>query len=152
MSATQKFSTGKLHCKIDEAVFSRALFLCRLFTGSALLYVAMGSLLYWREFLVNTALWGFPSAVSVSFGLSGTQLLLGLLLMLGWHARIAACLAFPISLLCAAVFFLGQFNNIAVAWCLLLGACLSVIALLGPGTISLDYKRSQQAANRFLRG
>ena len=44
-----------LHCNIDEKAFSKAMFLCRFFTGLAMVYFALGSLFYWREFLVNTA-------------------------------------------------------------------------------------------------
>ena len=141
-----------LHCKINEKAFSCALFLCRLFTASALIYLALGSILYWREFLVNTAMLGFPHAVAVSFSLSGIELLIGLFLLLGWRTRLCAFIAWIIGLICAVVFFLGQLNNIFVAWCLLLCAQLSVLVCLGAGAISLDYKRSQRAVQKILRG
>ena len=141
-----------LHCNINEKAFSYALFICRLFTSSALIYLALGSLLYWREFLVNTAALGVPYAVPVSLTLSGVQFFIGLFLLLGWHTRFFAWVAWLLGLGCAVVFFMGQFNKVFVVLCLLLCAALSVLALLGSGAISLDYKRSQRAAQKFLRG
>lgn len=142
----------KLHCKINEKAFSNALFLCRLFTGGALIYLALGSLLYWREFMVNTAALGFPFAVPLSFGLAGAELFIGLFLLLGWYSRFFALVALPVTLICAAVFFAGQYNNVFVALCVLLCAPLSTLLLLGSGAISLDYKRSQRQAQEFFRG
>ena len=141
-----------LHCNINEKAFSCALFLCRLFTAAALIYMALGSLLYWREFLVNTATLGLPHAVTVSFLLMGMELLIGLFLLLGWYTRWCALIAWLLSLICAVIFFLGQLNNIFVALCLLLCAPISVLVLLGAGAISLDYKRSQRAVQKILRG
>ena len=141
-----------MHCNINEKAFSWALFICRFFTATALIYLALGCLLYWREFLVNTAALGIPYAVPVSLGLSIIELLIGLFLLLGWHTRIAALIAWPLSLVCVVVFFMGQFNNVFVALCLLLCAPLGVLILLGSGAISLDYRRSQRAIQKFLRG
>ena len=67
-----------LHCNIDEKAFSKAMFLCRFFTGLAMVYLALGSLLYWREFLVNTAALGFPFAVPLAFFMAAAELFLGL--------------------------------------------------------------------------
>jgi len=39
-----------------------------------------------------------------------------------------------------------------VAMCFLQVAALSPLCLLGPGAISLDFKRSQKKARRFFRG
>ncbi len=128
------------------------MFLCRFFTGAAMAYLAAGSLLYWREFLVNTASFGLPLAVPSAFALAGAELFLGLFLMLGLFTRLCALAALPLCAVCAVVFFAGGYNNVFVALCLLQCAPLSVLLLLGPGAVSLDYKRSQRAAGRFLRG
>ena len=141
-----------LHCKIDEKAFSRALFMCRFFTGIALIYMALGSLLYWREFLVNTAALSIPFSVWASFGLAGLELFAGLFLLLGYYTRLCAGIALPICLVCACIFFAGNYNHVFVAWCLLLCAPLGVLMWLGSGIFSLDFKRSQRAACQFLRG
>ncbi len=142
----------KLHCKIDENAFSKAMFICRFFTGTALLYLALGSMFYWREFLVNTASFGLPFSVPLAFGLAAAELFVGLFLVLGWRTRLSALAALPLAFICAIIFFAGEYNKIFVALCLLLCAPLGVLLLLGPGVISLDYKRSQRAARRFFRG
>ncbi len=142
----------QLHCNIDEGAFSKAMFLCRLFTGLAMVYLALGSLLYWREFLVNTAALGIPFSVPVAFCVAAAELFLGLFLLLGWRTRAGALAALPLTLFCAIIFFAGGYNRVFVALCLLQLAPLSVLLLLGPGVISLDYKRSQRAARRFFRG
>ena len=141
-----------LHCKIDEKAFSKAMFLCRFFTGLSMRYFALGSLFYWREFLVNTAALGFAFSVPVSFFLAGAELFLGLFLLLGRHTRLSALAALPLTLICAIIFFAGGYNKAFVALCLLCFAPLCTLMLLGPGLISLDFKRSQRAARRFFRG
>ena len=152
MSNTQPDLNLNLHCNINEKAFSRALFMCRLFTGGALVYLALGSLLYWREFLVNTASFGVPHAVSVAFSLVAAELFIGLFLILGWFTRFWAALGFILVFICTIVFFAGNFNAVFVALCLLLCAPLSVLLWLGAGAISLDYKRSQRQLLKFLRG
>lgn len=144
--------TPQLRCKIDEGSFSKALFVCRFFTGLALMYMALGSLLYWREFLINTATLGFPFAVWMSFGLAGAEFVIGLLLLLGWHTRGCAGVALPLAVVCAIIFFAGDYNAVFAAWCLLACAPLGVLMFLGPGIFSLDFKRSQRAASQFMRG
>ncbi len=145
-------SSFALHCNVDEKSFSKAMFLCRFFTGISMIYFALGSLLYWREFLVNTAALGFPFSVPVAFALTGAELFLGLFLLLGWHTRFSALVALPLTLICAIIFFAGDYNKAFVVLCLLLCAPLGTLLWLGPGLISLDYKRSQRAARRFFRG
>lgn len=141
-----------LHCNIDEKAFSKALFLCRFFTGAAMVYLALGSLFYWREFLVNTAALGFPFSVPAAFFFAAAELFLGLFLLLGWRTRLSALAALPLTLICAIIFFAGGYNKVFVALCLWQFAPLCTLLLLGPGVISLDYKRSQRAARRFFRG
>lgn len=141
-----------LHCNIDEKAFSKAMFLCRFFTGAAMVYLALGSLFYWREFLVNTAALGFAFSVPLAFFFAAAELFLGLFLLLGWRTRLSALAALPLALICAIIFFAGGYNKVFVALCLLQFAPLSVLLLLGPGVISLDYKRTQRAARRFFRG
>jgi len=141
-----------LHCKINEKSFSWALFICRLLTGSALIYLASGSLLYWREFVVNVAALGLPYAMQVGFGFAAAELFVGLFILLGWYTHGASALGLLVSIACAIIFFVGQYNPIFVALCLLLGASLSVLIWLGPGAISLDYKRSQRKLREFFRG
>ena len=63
-----------------------------------------------------------------------------------------ALAALPLTLICAIIFFAGGYNKAFVALCLLCFAPLCTLMLLGPGLISLDFKRSQRAARRFFRG
>ena len=142
----------KLHCNISDKAFSWALFLGRFLAGVAMVYLAAGSLLYWREFLVNTASFGWFKAVPVSFGLAGTELFVGLFLLLGWFTRFWAGVGLVVSLMWAIVFFAGDYNPVFVALCLLLGSSLGMLWCLGAGTISLDYKRSQRQFMQFFRG
>ena len=142
----------KLHCNIDEKAFSKAMFCCRLFVGFAMIYLALGSLFYWREFLVNANSLGFPFVVPLSFILALAELFLGLLLLLGWHTRLNAFLSLLIGMGCTVVFFAGGYNKVFVAMCLLQLSALCPLCLLGPGAISLDFKRSQRRARRFFRG
>ena len=142
----------KLHCNIDEKAFSKAMFCCRLFVGLAMIYLSLGSLLYWREFLVNANALGFPFVVPLSFTLAVAELFLGLLLLLGWHTRVCALLALLLNMICMIVFFAGGYNKVFVAMCLLQISALCPLCLLGSGAISLDFKRSQRRARRFFRG
>ena len=75
------------HCQIDEDTFSLAIFLTRLISGVVLLYVAAGSLLYYRDFLYNAAALGWPMPVAVGITISVSLLFLGFLLILGWFTR-----------------------------------------------------------------
>ena len=126
--------------------------MCRLLTGGCLVYLALGSLLYWREFMVNVAAFNIPSAAVVALGLATAELFIGLFLLLGWYTRIWAAIGLILSLVCTIIFFAGQYNAVFVAMCLLLCASLSVLLWLGAGSISLDYKRSQRKLLKFLRG
>ncbi len=146
-------SSEKLHCNINENAFSGALFVCRLLTGLTLVYLALGSLLYWREFLVNTSSLGLSYTVPLAFSLAGLELLIGLVLMLGWQTRVSAVLALLLGIICAIIFFAGHYNAVFVALCMLLCAPLTVLVWLGPGAISLDYKHQQNKIRRlFTRG
>ena len=141
-----------LHCKIDEDVFSWVVFAIRMLIGIALLYIAVGSLLHSREFLYNAAALGFPMPITVGLIILGGQVILALLLVLGWFTRLVSGL----SVLCAAVagiiFFAADVNKIYVALILLLITALLTPALLGPGKLSLDYKHAVRRANKNFRG
>ena len=152
MAAKKEITSSKWHCNIDEHAFSKAMFLCRFFVGIALIYLALGSLLYWREFLVNAVWVNLPWAVWTTFLLAGAELFLGLFLLLGWYTRICAGAALIVALLCAVIFFAGAYNHVFVAVCLLLCAPLSVLMWLGPGAFSLDLKRRQRAIRKLFRG
>lgn len=137
--------------QVNSIIFSRVLFACRFFTGAALVYLALGSLLYWREFMVNAASFGPAFSVPLAFLLTAAELFVGLFLLLGWHTRLNAGAALLLGFVCAIIFFAGQYNHVFVALCLLLCAPLSVLAWLGPGAISLDAKRSQRAVRRLFQ-
>lgn len=139
------------HCQIDEDMFSLTIFLTRLVTGAVLLYIAAGSLLYYRDFLYNAAALGWPMPVEVGITISVSLLFLGLLLILGWFTRLAAGLSILVTAAAGALFFAGNFNKIYVALLALLMAALLPAALLGPGKISLDYNHAFRCAKKEFR-
>ncbi len=141
-----------LHCNIDEDVFSLTVFLTRLLAGLALLYVTVGSLLFYREFLYNATAIGLPLPVPAGLTVLILELFLALLLILGWFTRPAALLAFLCTAAMGVVFFAADLNKIYVALLVLLAASLLPAAMLGPGKISLDYKHAVRRAQRSRRG
>lgn len=141
-----------LHCNIDENMFSLAVFLTRLLTGLALLYVTAGCLLFYREFLYNAAAIGLPVPVALGIGVLVAELFLALLLILGWFTRAAAALSVLCTLGAGVIFFAADVNKIYVALAVLLITALLPAALLGPGKISLDYKHAVRRAQKEFRG
>lgn len=141
-----------LHCNIDEKMFSLTLFLTRLLTGLTLLYITVGCLLFYREFLYNATAMGLPLPVPAGLTIVIAELFLSLLLMLGWFTRPAAGLSLFATAGLAAVFFASDFNKLYVALLVLLAAALLPSALLGPGKISLDYSHAVRRANKKFRG
>ena len=76
-------SKPEVHCKLDENVFSVTVFLTRLLSGFVLLYISVGCLLYYREFLYNAAALGISMPVPVGLGIVVAELFVALLLLLG---------------------------------------------------------------------
>ncbi len=141
-----------LHCKINEELFSWVIFVIRLLVAGVLTYIAVGSLLYYRDFLYNAAALGYPMPVVVGLCLLAGQLLLALLLVLGWCTRLVAGLCVLCSAAAGIAFFAGDINKIYVALLVLLITALLAPALLGPGKISLDYKQALRRATKEFRG
>jgi len=133
-------------------MFSLAVFLTRLLTGLALLYVTAGCLLFYREFLYNAAAIGLPVPVALGIGVLVAELFLALLLILGWFTRAAAALSVLCTLGAGVIFFAADVNKIYVALAVLLITALLPAALLGPGKISLDYKHAVRRAQKEFRG
>ncbi len=142
----------ELHCKIDEQRFSLALFLGRLLTGLTLLYVTAGCLLFYREFVYNMTALRVPFSVTAGFVLVVAEIFCALFLILGWYTRFAAAAGFVCSTACAWVFFAGDLNKIFVALCVLLATPLLMVAMLGPGRISLDFRHAQRRMKKLGRG
>lgn len=142
----------ELHCKIDEQQFSLAMFLSRLLTGLCLLYVTAGCLLFYRDFLYNLTALRVPFSVPAGFVLVTLELFCALFLILGWYTRLAAAAGFVCSCACAVVFFAGDLNKIFVAFCILLATPLLMVAMLGPGRISLDFRHAQRRSKKIGRG
>lgn len=144
--------TLDLHCKIDEDVFSWTMFLTRLLIGGILLYVAAGGLLYYREFLYNAAALGWPLPVQVGISLLLVQVLLALMLMLGWFTRLVSGFCVLCMGAVGFIFFATDLNRIFLALMGLLITALLPSVLLGPGKISLDYKQASRHASQVIRG
>lgn len=141
-----------LRCNIDEDVFSLTVFITRLLTGGVLLYVSVGCLLFYREFLYNATAIGLPLPVPAGLTVAVAELFLGLLLILGWFTRPVAALAFIITAVLGVIFFAADINKLYVALLVLLAAALLPAAMLGPGKISLDYKHALRRAQKTYRG
>lgn len=141
-----------LHCNIDEDVFSLTIFLTRLLTGLVLLYVTIGSLLFYREFLYNATAIGLPLPVPIGLTVLVAELFLALFLILGWFTRPAAWLSVLCTAVMGVIFFASDFNKLYVALLVLLLTALLPAALLGPGKISLDYKHAVRRAQKSRRG
>ncbi len=135
-----------LHCNIDENLFSLTIFLTRLLSGLTLLYVAIGGLLFYREFLYNAAAIGLPLPVPLGVSVLVAELFLALMLILGWFTRLSAAASVLCTAAAGVIFFAADVNKIYVALILLLIASLLPAALLGPGKISLDYKHAARRA------
>ena len=140
----------QVHCNIDEKMFSYTIFLTRLFTGGVLLYVSVGCLLYYREFLTNAISIGLP--VPLGMGIAVCELFLGLLLLLGWFTRWAAGISIVCTGMLGFVFFASNFNKVYIGLLILLIAALLPAALLGPGRISLDFAHARRRVEKEFRG
>ena len=143
-------TTPQVHCNISEEAFSWTVFLTRLLAGIVILYVNVGCLLYYRDFLANAAAWGIASSVAIGFVVA--ELFLALLLILGWCTRWAAGLAILSTALVGVMFFASNFNKVYVALLMLLIAALLPACLLGPGRISVDFTRARRRVEKEFRG
>ncbi len=143
-------TTPQVHCNIDEKVFSWTLFLTRLLTGIVILYVSIGCLLFYRDFLVNAAAWGVPPSAAIGFVVA--ELFLALLLILGWCTRWAAGLAVLTTAIVGVMFFASNFNKVYVALLMLLIAALLPAFLLGSGRISVDFTRARRRVEKEFNG
>lgn len=141
-----------MHCNIDENLFSLTIFLTRLLSGLTLLYIAVGGLLFYREFLYNAAALGFPFPVAVGVSVLVAQLFLALLLILGWFTRFSAGASVLGTLALGVIFFAADINKIYVALVLLLITALFPALILGPGKISLDFKHAVRRTQKMFRG
>lgn len=141
-----------VHCNINEKAFSITVFLTRLVTGLVLLYISIGCLLYYREFLYNAAAIGLPMPVGLGIALLIVEMFMALFLLLGWFTRWAAGGALLSTAFVGFVFFASDFNKLYVALIMLLMAALLPAALLGPGRISLDFTHARRRAEKQFRG
>ena len=142
----------EVHCKLNEKMFSITVFLSRLLTGLMLIYICIGCLLYYREFLWNAAALGIAMPVQVGIGIVIAELFVALFLLLGWFTRWAAGVALFNTALLAGVFFAADFNKLYVALLVLLIAALLPAVLLGPGRFSLDFIHARRRAEKQFRG
>ena len=142
--------TPQVHCNIDEKMFSYTVFLTRLLAGGTMLYVSVGALLYYREFLFNAVALGIPLGLGVTIAVA--EIFLGLFLLLGWFTRWAAGLSVLCTALMGFVFFASDFNKVYIALLILLITSLLPAALLGPGRLSLDFIHARRRVEKEFRG
>ena len=65
---------AKMHCVMNEKTFSWMVFLTRFIVAAVILYVTIGCLLFYRDFLYNIAVMGVPLPVGIGFGLLIAQI------------------------------------------------------------------------------
>lgn len=143
-------NTPNVHFNVDEKMVSLAVFLTRLLAGVTLLYISVGCLLFYREFLFNAAALSIP--VGVALGWVIIELFAALLLLLGWFTRWVAGIAVLCTSALGIVFFAANFNKVYVALMLLLIAALLPAWLIGPGRISLDFAHARRRVEKEFRG
>ena len=131
-------------------MFSYTVFLTRLLAGGTMLYVSVGALLYYREFLFNAVALGIPLGLGVTIAVA--EIFLGLFLLLGWFTRWAAGLSVLCTALMGFVFFASDFNKVYIALLILLITSLLPAALLGPGRLSLDFIHARRRVEKEFRG
>lgn len=139
-------TTPQVHCNMSEKAFSWTVFITRLLAGGVMLYISVGCLLYYREFLFNAAALGWPLSLALGVVIAG--LFLALLLVLGWFTRWAAGLSVLCTGALGVVFFGANFNKVYVALLVLLIASLLPAALLGPGRFSLDFIHARRRVEK----
>lgn len=140
-----------LQCNINQTVFSWTLFMTRFLVAVVLEYVAVGCLLYYREFLYNAVVLGWHLPVQAAVALALVQVLLALMLMLGCFTRWVAVLSVFCVGAVGVLFFAGDFNRIYVALVGLVLTALLPSVFLGPGKISLDFKYAARRAAKMFR-
>ncbi len=140
----------EVYFNVDEKMVSLAVFLTRLLAGGTLLYISVGCLLFYREFLFNAAALSIP--VGVAVGGVVVTLFAALLLLLGWFTRFAAGVAVLCTVALGIVFFAANFNKVYVALVLLLLATLLPAFLIGPGRMSLDFAHARRRVEKKFRG
>ena len=144
--------TLNMHCNMDEQTFSLMAFLTRLLTAGVLLYLTAGCLLFYREYLYNVAVIGFPMPVGIGLGVLIGQLFLSFLLILGLFSRFVSIASVIFLSLEGFVFFGAELNKIYVALVLLFIAALLPTLLMGPGKYSLDFNRARRRIEKEFRG
>jgi len=143
--------TPPLHCNIDENKFSVVMFLSRLLAGLVLLYHAVGCFLYYREFLYNATALGVPFPIVTGISALVLEIIVALMLILGWFTRLSALLAVLVTVAVGWIFFASEINKIYVELVVLLIGILLPSVCLGPGRISLDFKHAQKRAQNIFR-
>ena len=143
-------NTPQVYFNIDEKIVSLTVFLTRLLAGLTLLYISVGCLLFYREFLFNAAVLGVPTGVAI--GSVVVLLFAALFLLLGWLTRWAAAVCLVGTGVMGFVFFASNFNKVYIALVLLLMAALLPALLIGPGKISLDFTHARRRVEKEFRG
>ncbi len=141
-----------LRCNVNEKAFSWTLFLTRVIASIVLFYNVAGCVLHYRDFVYNAAALGFPMPLQLATASLAVTFIAALCLALGWFTRLASGICFLGTVAVGAIFFAGELNRIYVALAVLLMGTLLPSVLLGPGKISLDYRRAKRRAEKELRG
>ena len=136
----------------NERRFSSAMFFCRIMSCLAFVYFFLAVFFQLRAFTENlnalSGKWPFNVHASFAFCLLGSFASLGLLM--GYRTRLSAGL---LLILTAGGFFVfegNSFDKTYIAFMLFALAAAAPVISMGPGAISLDYKRAVEKERIFL--
>ena len=127
------------------------MFLCRLFAAAAFAYAFLGIFFHLRSFANNAQALGMSAySVYISLAFCVFGFLLCCSLVLGYRTRVSSGLLFLSCALAMFVFRGNSFDRMYFSFIIFSAAGVMPIMLLGPGTISLDYKRAVEKEKKYL--
>lgn len=136
----------------NERNFSSAMFFCRIVICAAFIYIFLGIFLHLRSFAENVAVFSGLASLSVyaAFAFCALGLFSSAGILLGYRTRLNAWLLLIMMAIGFFVFEANSFDKLYFAFMLLCLSALAPLIVMGPGAISLDYKRAMEKERKFL--
>lgn len=129
------------------------LFIQRVVTATAFLFLTIGETLHFNAFVQNAIDLSLPYPHIFGFLLIALGFICPLLILTGIMFRAASFVMAAVTVAGGMIFFAGDFNKITVVGCLLALALLAGFMVYGPGKISLSYistaKKNKTAKKRL---
>lgn len=134
-----------------ERKISTALFICRFFSASSMIYAFAGVVLSLRTFADGLVALGLgPWAVNLTGVICVIGFLLSCCVLLGYKTRLTAALLFVIGIAAGFVFAANNINKVYISFVLFMLSGLMPMLLLGGGQISMDQKMMLDKKKKFL--